>query len=136
MKRTLTALGIAAVIFGCFVFTTITSKEHPGQAGGLAVGVMLGACAYFIAAAKNYRGEWSFVIGVALLVIAFGGMVAEVESALNGNSERMVVGAILTTMFFTFGALSVRSGHKLHQCLIKLEKLAEQNPKSLSSPTD
>jgi len=118
-------LSAAAVIGGSFLLieTGISKTEI---ALGLCLGVALIAAGivYFIAARKNYRGHWAFVIGVALVVIGFLGLGSEIDDALTGLSkEDAWLRAFLIIVFSICGALSLWSGHKLHRCSLELERL-------------
>jgi hypothetical protein len=135
MKVVLAVVGIAAVIGGLLLLTMINERSDPERIAGLAFGLFVSAGVFFVAAAKNYRGHWSFIIGVALLVIAFGGLIAEIESAWDGEGRTAARGAGLIVIFTAFGLLSLWSGHKLHQCTRKLESLTENSTERSSIPT-
>ncbi len=72
-----------------------------------------------IAAVRNYRGHWSFLVGLVLLTAAFHGIGFEVEDAI--AAHRMVrwsPGILLILVSAICGLLSLLSAHKLHRYAI------------------
>ena len=86
----------------------------------MAVGVivLLGGAILLIAGANNYRGHWAFVTGIALSTLAL--------SALAGEHDPR--GIALAFGFLAFGVLSLWSGHRLHRCMLELDRIAGNRP--------
>ena len=75
------------------------------------------------AGAKNYRGHWAFVTGVILCTIALAAMGALFDEYTSLRDEgQFGVEVFFIVAFLTFGVLSLWSGHRLHRCMIELEK--------------
>jgi len=74
-----------------------------------------------IAAAKKYRGHWSFVIGLALISGAFFGLGSELDDKSAGQSSKLADAFILLVCLMILGILSLWSAHKLHRCSVALE---------------
>ena len=120
----MTILGIAALVAGvshpifCLHSTTDLALHICGGVAFVAAGIC-----YLVAAAKRYRGHWSFTIGIALIVVGFLGLGAEIDDALTRQSEDTWFKVGLILFLSASGALSLWSGHKLHRCSLELERV-------------
>ncbi len=93
-------IGIVGIaLAGFLLIGAIASKEDLwlGCLGGGA-GAAAGA-AVLSAAIKNYRGHWPFVIGLGLLVVAFGGLGSEMDDYLAHESKDLAVGVVMITLW-------------------------------------
>jgi Na+-transporting NADH:ubiquinone oxidoreductase subunit NqrB len=129
MRIVFFCIGAIAVVCGIgLVIATALGKLTPltGYSAGLAV--VLGGTVCFTAGKRNYRGHWSFVTGVVLVTLAFAAVGGEIDDyRLNqGTSQDLGFGLFLAVMFLTFGILSLWSAHKLHRCVVALEKQQQQ----------
>jgi len=81
--------------------------------------LVISGIALVIAAKRNYRGHWSFVVGLVLLVLASHAIGLEVDGAL--AAHRMVQwssGIFLILVAVLCGVLSLLSANELHRCSI------------------
>jgi len=131
-------IGVLAGIWGiALCIATAMSKYTPltGYSGGGFV--FLAGVLCFLAGRKNYRGHWSFVIGLVLCTIGFASIGAQIDLyASNRNTAEFGFALFLAVAFLTSGILSFWSGHKLHSCLSELErKRNEHEPNEVPEDT-
>jgi|HubBroStandDraft_6_1064221.scaffolds.fasta_scaffold508408_1 hypothetical protein len=107
--------GIIGIIAGVFLFSAIVKApvdlwcRFIGGSAMMAGGVLL-----VRAGKKNYQGSWPFVIGIALVVFALGGLGAEIDDVLAHKSEDALYGVVMVIVFSASGLLLVWSARKMH----------------------
>lgn len=115
--------GVGLALSGCLLLGAM-QREEGFWTGCLAASAgATGAVGMLTAATKRYRGSWPFVIGIALIVFAFGGLGREIDDRLAEQSQDAALGALLIALFSSCGVLLLYSGHRLHRCLGELEAL-------------
>jgi hypothetical protein len=116
------AMAVACGI-GLAIFTALGKLPLlTGYTAGLAV--MLGGGVCLLAGARNYRGQWSFLIGVVLVTLglaAVGGAIDDYRLH-QAAAENLGFGLGLAGSFLTFGILTLLSAQKLHRSVVALEK--------------
>jgi peptidoglycan/LPS O-acetylase OafA/YrhL len=124
MRAILYCIGGLASIGGIgLAVATAMSKSTPLTGYSAALFVFLGGVLCTFAGAKNYRGHWAFVTGIVLCTVALasvGGLIDDYTSTKEEGQLGFAIFLIVT--FLTFGILSLWSGHRLHRCIIELEK--------------
>jgi hypothetical protein len=128
MRIVFICIGALAVASGLgLAIISALGKLAPltGYSAGLAVVLGGGACLF--AGARNYRGHWAFLTGVALVTLGLAAVGGEIdEYRLHGGAaEDLGFGLVLVALFLTFGILTLLSAQKLHQCVRELEQHAE-----------
>ena len=127
MRVVFFVIGLGAAVGGLWLLVTALNSETVSAMDLCTSSALnVAALAYFLAAAKNYRGHWSFVIGVALLVFAISGLCSEIDDARAGVSEDLGLAVFLIVILSVVGILSLWSGHKLNTCLLQLDREGEQ----------
>jgi hypothetical protein len=124
MRIVFYCIGVLAVACGVgLVIATAFGKFAPLTGYSAGAAVALAGVLLLIAAARNFRGHWSFVTGIGLSTLALAGFGGEINDYMaGGGKEDFVCGAVLALIFLTFGVFSLSSSHKLHQCLVQLER--------------
>jgi hypothetical protein len=122
---------IGAIAVACGIGVAIVAalgKLAPltGYSAGLAL--ILGGGICLLAGARNYRGHWSFVTGVALVTLGLAAIGGEIDDyrVHQGATEDLGFGLVLAALFLTFGILTLWSAQKLHRCVVALEQHAQQ----------
>src|SRR6266700_3980667 len=119
MKLTFCIIGALGIICGIgLVIATTLAKLDPLEGYSAGWFVVLGGVLHLLAAAKNYQGHWSFVIGVTLSTFglcALGGI-----GYSTAPRQQIAFGIFLALVILILGVLSLWSGHRLHRCTIKL----------------
>lgn len=131
MRITVWSLGTLAIMTGVIFFLACQGRPEDFWFPWLGGGTFLAAgLAYCIAGAKNYRGHWSFVLGVAFLVIAaiFTGLVLDGHAIQLKTSGDKLFAVVFIGFIFLCGVLSLWSGHKLHCCSLALEARPQTQP--------
>ena len=128
MRVIFVVIGVGAIVGGLYLLNT-DMRSDADFARGLCTGsaLVLAGLALCIAAARNYRGHWSFVIGVALLMFGFLGLGSEIDDARAGELKDAWAGVFLIVLCSALGGLSLWSGHKLHRCLLELDRDAKRS---------
>jgi hypothetical protein len=123
-------LGTIAIAAGFFNF--VPCKSHPevdwsSWPGGIPL--IIAGLLYCLAGAKNYRGHWSFAVGVALLCLTtvFVAAILSGQIAIKGSTDILFALCVLGSAF-TGGTLSLWSGHKLHIYALERECWTKSQP--------
>lgn len=114
MRIVFALLAILALGFG--VIGLYLSRHDPhyfwlGRLGGGAF--TISGLLLITGAVKNYRGHWSFVVGLLLLSAALFGAGSELDDKVAEKSRR-ARGALIACLS-TLGFLSLLSAQKLHR---------------------
>ena len=90
--------------------------------------VILSGAAHFVAGAKNYRGHWAFVTGVALATLAFASLGTGIDEWVSGQDRDDIPFAVfLIITFLAFSGVTLWSSHRLHRCTLELEHIRQKN---------
>jgi peptidoglycan/LPS O-acetylase OafA/YrhL len=124
MRAIFYCIGILASIGGIgLAVATAMSKSAPLTGYSAALFVFLGGVVCLFAGAKNYRGHWAFVTGIILCTLALASLGGLIDDYTSTKAEGELGFAIfLIAAFLTFGILSLWSGHRLHKCMVELER--------------
>src|SRR5690349_9632696 len=117
-------LGILALCVGafCIIVGVVAPDEYLwfGCIAGSAFAAS--GITLLIAALKDYRGHWSFVVGLLLISSACVGLGSELDDHRAGKSKKVQSAITLLMFLVTLGSLSLSSAHKLHKFSIPFER--------------
>jgi hypothetical protein len=120
-------IGIIAALCGIALIVVAASGKVHKFTGYLAgTFILMGGLSVVFVGAKNYRGHWSFVTGVALSILGLSALASAYDYDMSRSDFAGEL--FLGVAFLTFGVLSLYSGHKLHRCTLALEANAAAKP--------
>ncbi len=115
-------VGIAGPVITAVFSSPLSTKSTFWTMLFAGAAVVVAGILHLVAGIRNYRGHWSFVIGITLLVFAFTGIGFELDDYAAHKSEEIAANLLLIVIVASMGLLSLWSGHKLHRCVIELER--------------
>jgi hypothetical protein len=115
--------GVLLTLGGVATLSSRVSKGELSLALMLVFNLILGGAFLMASGMKKYRGDWSTLIGVLLIVFSSLGLDADLDSMAQGQETDVSGTLIICGFFFLNGLLLLLSGQRMHGIATELQAL-------------